>query len=105
METAQLELVSTREGSVRIRIHARPRSRGGTGGIHSVHDGALVVRLAAAPVDGAANVELEETIADALGVARRDVALVRGRASREKTIDIGGLSADEVRARLARAMR
>jgi len=100
-----LEIVSTREGTVRIRVHARPRSRGGTGAIHSVRDGALVVRLAAAPVDGAANAELVETIADALGVARRDVVLVRGTASREKTIEIGGLRPDEVRARLASAIR
>jgi len=102
---APLELVSTREGSVRIRVHARPRSRAGTGGIHSVRDGALVVRLAAAPVDGAANRELVETIAEVLGVAARDVALVRGSTSREKVVDVAGLRPDEIRERLAKAMR
>jgi uncharacterized protein len=104
MDVDSLELLATREGSVRVRILARARARGGPVGLHSVREGALVVRLAAAPVDGAANAELLETIADALGVPRRDVVLVRGNASREKTLDIGGLRAHEIRSRLAKAM-
>jgi uncharacterized protein len=101
----ELDLVSTREGGVRIRVRAQPRSRGGSAGVHSVRDGSLVVRVAAAPVDGAANAELVETLASALGIAKRDVVVVRGNASRDKTIDIRGLRADEVGARLARAVR
>ncbi len=65
---------------------------------------ALVVRLAAAPVDGAANAELVETLAEALGLARRDVTLVRGGSSRTKVIAVRGLSASEVRARLTPAL-
>ena len=95
-----LEIVPMRDGAVHIRVHARPRSRGGPKGVHSVQGGALVVRLAAAPVDGAANAELVETLAEALGLARRDVTLVRGGSSRTKVIAVRGLSASEVRARL-----
>jgi hypothetical protein len=101
MITDSLELVPAREGGVRIRVHARPRSRGGHCGVHSIQDGALVVRLAAAPVDGAANAQLVATLADALGIAKRHVLLVRGDASRTKVIEITGLSGHEIRARLA----
>jgi uncharacterized protein (TIGR00251 family) len=100
-----LELVSTREGGVRMRVHAQPRSRAASAGVHSVRGGSLVVRLAAAPVDGAANAELVETLASALGIAKRDVVVARGNASRDKTIDIRGLLPDEISQRLAKAVR
>lgn len=58
------------------------------------------VQLAAPPVDGAANEELEIVLARALEVPRRDVALVRGATSKKKTVRIAGLTAAEVRRRL-----
>jgi uncharacterized protein (TIGR00251 family) len=58
------------------------------------------VQLAAPPVDGAANEELEVVLARALDVPRRDVALVRGATSKKKTMRIAGLTAAEVRRRL-----
>jgi len=56
----------------------------------------LLVRLNAAPVDGAANAELIEVLADALGVPKRAVSISTGERSRRKTVLIRGLSADEV---------
>lgn len=49
-------------------------------------DGALRVRLAAPPVDGKANQALVEWLADELGLARREVELIRGLASRRKML-------------------
>jgi hypothetical protein len=69
-----------------------------------VRESALVVQLAAPPVDGAANAELVEALAAALSVPRRDVVLVRGESARTKLVEVRGLPVDEVRARLARAM-
>ena len=66
-----------------------------------MREGAIEVRIAAAPVDGAANDELVATLASALGVPRRDVYLVRGASSRSKRVEVRGLGIDEVRARLA----
>ena len=60
----------------------------------------LEARLAAPPVDGAANAELVETLAYALGLPRRAVALVSGEHARLKRCRIEGLSAEEVTARL-----
>lgn len=54
------------------------------------HDGALRVRLAAPPVDGAANDALRKWLAQQLGLPQSQVELLRGQASRRKqwAIDI-----------------
>ena len=62
---------------------------------------AVLVRLSAAPVDGAANDALVELLARAFDRPRRDVSIVSGRRSRDKQVAIGGLSDDEVAARLS----
>jgi uncharacterized protein YggU (UPF0235/DUF167 family) len=66
-----------------------------------VRNGALAIRLAAPPVDGAANDELVATLANALGLARCDVVLVRGGSSRDKLVEVRGLHPEEVQARLS----
>lgn len=48
------------------------------------HDGALRIRLAAPPVDGAANEALRRWLADQLGLPQARVTLLRGEASRRK---------------------
>lgn len=48
------------------------------------HDGALRVRLAARPVDGAANEALRQWLASELGIAPSRVKLLRGQTSRRK---------------------
>ncbi len=61
-------------------------------GLAGVRDEALLVRIAAAPVEGAANAELIETLADAFGVARRQVSILSGDRSRQKRVRITGLT-------------
>ena len=61
-----------------------------------MRDGALLVRLAAAPVDGAANAELIDVIARALHVAKRDVTIVSGERGRKKRVRIAGMNAADV---------
>ena len=60
----------------------------------------LLVRLAAAPVDGAANEELINLIAKTLRIPRRDVTIVSGERSRNKRIRIAGLTQEAVMAKL-----
>jgi uncharacterized protein len=55
-----------------------------------LHDGALRVRLAAPPVDGKANEALVAWVAEALGLPRRAVSLVRGQAARRKWLALDG---------------
>lgn len=64
-------------------------------------DDVLGVRVTAAPVDGQANAAVTGLVAKALGVPRSAVTVVRGDRGREKLLRVAGLSAVEVRARLA----
>ena len=59
------------------------------------HDGRLKVQLAAPPVDGEANAALVAWLADALGVKRSAVEIVRGEAGRRKTVQVSGVTAAE----------
>ena len=60
----------------------------------------LKVKIHAPPLDGRANEELCEFLADELNVPRRAVTLVRGETSRQKTVHIDGLSTEDVYSRL-----
>jgi hypothetical protein len=64
-----------------------------------VVDGALRVRVAAPPIEGAANQALVRVLAEELGVARRSVRLVAGAAGRQKLIVVEGVTADDLVAR------
>jgi len=74
--------------------------RAGRSGFAGLRDGALLVKLAAAPVDGAANDELISLLAKTLRIPKRDIALVGGERSRTKRIRIAGMDRDQVFARL-----
>lgn len=60
----------------------------------------LRVRVAAPPVEGKANHELLSFLAKRLGLKRHQLLIVSGGASRDKVIEISGLSLAEVRERL-----
>jgi uncharacterized protein len=74
--------------------------RAGRSGIAGRRDGALLVKLAAAPVDGAANQELIALLAKALRIPKRDITIVLGERARTKRVRIAGLGRDEALARL-----
>ncbi len=60
-------------------------------------EGAIVVRLAAPPVEGAANDALIEFLASILDLPRRNVRIVSGERGRRKRVAIAGVTADRVR--------
>jgi hypothetical protein len=62
--------------------------------------GRLLIRVSAPPVDGAANTALCRLIAKRAGVARGRVSVVRGKRSRDKTVEVEGMDAGELRAAL-----
>jgi uncharacterized protein (TIGR00251 family) len=84
-----------------VRFDVRVLPRGSRTGIEGVRDGAVVVRVTAPPVDGAANAALTAAVADALKLAKREVQIVSGGRSRRKTIEVASVSVPELRARLS----
>jgi uncharacterized protein (TIGR00251 family) len=58
------------------------------------------VKLAAAPVDGAANDELIALFSRALHIPKRDITIVSGERSRNKRVRIAGLDREQVLAKL-----
>ena len=61
---------------------------------------AIVVRVAAPPVDGAATDALIAFLSERLNVPRRDVTIARGATARDKTIAVEGLAPAEIARRL-----
>jgi uncharacterized protein (TIGR00251 family) len=86
--------------AVSFEVFARPRAKKSE--IAGIREGRLDVRLAAPPVDGAANEELARTLALALEVPKSRIELLRGASGRTKLVSVRGLGEDVVRARLAR---
>jgi uncharacterized protein (TIGR00251 family) len=84
-----------------ISLAVRVVPRGGRTAIAGVRGDALLVRLAAAPVDGAANQALVEFIARIFEPPTREVTLVSGHRSRTKRVVLSGLTEAVVAARLA----
>jgi uncharacterized protein (TIGR00251 family) len=62
--------------------------------------GTLKARLKAPPVDNAANIALISLLAERLAVSRRTISIVRGETSRQKTVEIAGLTLEEIEHRL-----
>ncbi len=73
-----------------LSLHVQPGAkRTEVAGVHGEGAGArLKIRLAAPPVDGKANSALLAFLAGAYGVTVREVTLLRGETSRQKTVRI-----------------
>ncbi len=85
--------------TARLVVHVQPRAKRSE--VAGRHGDAIKVRLQAPPVDGAANEELVRFLAETLGISRRAVTIVTGLTSRRKTVEIEGLGAEDLAARLA----
>lgn len=86
------------DGGVRLQLHIQPRASRTE--IAGVHGDALKIRLAAPPVDGAANEALIEFLAERLGVPRSAITLVAGAGGRRKVVHVAMVAASQVRDRL-----
>jgi len=80
-----------------VKVHPRAKKNAITGEL----GGALKVALTAPPVEGRANEACIEFFANLLKVPRSSVTIASGESSRRKVIRVAGLSAEEVRKRLA----
>ena len=78
-----------------IRIHVRVIPRSSKNSI-VWEEGALKVRLAAPPVDGAANEALIALLAQCIGLPKRNIQIVHGTSGRQKIVEIMGMTVEAV---------
>lgn len=81
-----------------LRVRVIPRAKRTM--VDGERGGAVVVRLAAPPVDGAANAALIAFLAGVLGLPRRQIVIAAGGKSRDKRVEVSGLDEPSIRARL-----
>lgn len=81
-------------GSARINVYVQPRASKTV--VAGMHDGCVKIRLAAPPVDGAANAALVEFVAEQVSVAKSRVRITAGLTSRRKTVEVDGVTAEEL---------
>ena len=80
-----------------VKVHPRAKKNAITGEL----GGALKLSLTSPPVEGRANEACIEFFAKLLKVPRSSVTIASGQSSRKKVIRVSGLSAEEVRKRIA----
>jgi len=89
MTEGELQVRETSSG-LEVRLHVQPRAK--HPGISGIHNGALKVKVAAPPVDDAANRAIVEYFARLLGLPKSGIRIVSGLKSRDKTLQITGMS-------------
>jgi len=92
--------VSTSPGpSCRVPVRVTPRSK--RPGVHGVRaDGAILVAVSAPPEDGRANDAVCAELAKVAGLRARAVTVVRGHTSRDKLVELDGISEAALRAHI-----
>ena len=91
-------LSETPEGVI-LNVRAQPRSS--RSGLDGLLGDAVKVRIRCAPVDGKANKELIETLAEAFGLPKSAVVFKSGETSKTKRILLRGLTAAAVKSVLS----
>jgi len=87
---------SEKDGTLSFKVQVVPRASRSE--IVGEHGGALRVRIAAPPVDGAANQELVRLVSRAFGVPRGAIEIIAGHAAKTKTLRIAGACAADLEA-------
>ena len=86
--------ITEQDGALLFKVRVVPRASRSE--IAGEHDGAMRVRVAAPPVDGAANEGLMRTLAKAFDVPVRDVLIVSGHASKLKQVRVKGIKQEQL---------
>lgn len=84
-----------------VLLTVRVIPRAGKAGPAGTRDGALLIKLNAPPVEGAANAELIDLLSDLLDVPKRAITIVGGERSRLKRVRVEGITHAVVESRLA----
>jgi uncharacterized protein len=82
-----------KNGAIIFKVRVVPRASKSE--IVGELDGALKVRIASPPVDGAANAELIKLLAKTFGVSKSEVEIIGGQTSKLKQIKLNGVTAEK----------
>jgi len=86
------------EISVRISVKVKPRASKDI--VEGWKENALVVRLTAPPVEGAANSSLVRLLAKKTGIARSRIRIISGEKGRSKVLEFDGVDLAGLKERL-----
>lgn len=76
-----------------IVISVRVEPKASKKGISGIRGDTLKVKLTASPVEGRANEQLKEVLGEAFNVKKTSIKILRGLTSKNKLVEIEGLSA------------
>jgi len=84
--------------SCTIKVRVQPKSSRNQ--VDGFQDGALRVRVTAAPTEGQANAAVIAILAKTLGVSKSRLEIIRGYSSRDKVVSVDALTEQEVRRKI-----
>ena len=89
---------------MKIKVYIQPNSK--KSGYAGLHDGMPKLKITAPPLDGAANAEIIKIFSKLLNIAKSDITISSGQASRIKILDINtDKSHEEITALLEKFQR
>lgn len=80
-------------GGFRLEVKVQPRSSRNQ--VVGEQAGALKIKLTAPPVEGEANAALVDFLSGCLKIPRKNINLLKGETSRNKIVEIKGISLNE----------
>ncbi len=83
-----------KDGAIIFSVRVVPRASKSE--IVGEHDGALKIRIAAPPVEGAANEELIKILSKRFGVAKSQLEIVGGQTSKQKQVRVSGINRENL---------
>ena len=97
------DVIDPTPNGVVLSVRVIPRARRAE--LAGIREDALLIRLTAPPVEGAANAELIQVLSDAFAIPKRSVTIVSGGRSRTKRVRLRGIDEVTLRSRLEAILR
>jgi uncharacterized protein (TIGR00251 family) len=94
------DFVCSAKGGVYVKLRVSPGAKStAVKGLYG--EGAIKLSVAAPPVEGKANAEVERYLAQLFGLPRSEVTVAKGASNRDKLVFVSGLGPDEIRTPLS----
>ncbi len=88
------------KGGVYVKLRVSPGAKStAVKGLYG--EGAIRLSVAAPPMEGKANAEVERYLARLFGLSHSEVTVVKGASSRDKLVFVSGLGPDKIRTHLS----